>query len=208
MFLCTGDRKFVKKIRRIFPDKEVTVINDAALLENKGIQKGKEMVVLDLEPGFENMGLFPEKLPVLTCPCIALSNVPAYEEAVRLMQYGIRGYGNKYMLPENFRQTVASVAAGQLWLIPSILNKFIKNLAVPPAAPDDNPRKEAEEFWKQISKREKEVALFIAEGLSNQEIADTMFVSLRTVKAHLTSVYNKTGCRDRMDLALKVNQMK
>ncbi|MDD9300993.1 MAG: response regulator transcription factor [Desulfobacter sp.] len=180
------------------------MINDAALIADKGIQTGKEMVVIDLEPGFENMGLFPEKMPLLTCPCIALSNVPAYEEAVRLMQFGIRGYGNKYMLPENFRQTVASVSAGQLWLIPFILNKFIQNMAVPGHPESD---KERLAFWTKISKREKEVAQLIAKGFSNQEIADKMFVSLRTVKAHLTNIYGKTGCRDRMDLALKVNQM-
>ncbi|MCG8684772.1 MAG: response regulator transcription factor [Desulfobacterales bacterium] len=204
MFLCTGDQKFVKEVKKIIPDEEITVINDAVLITDKGIKSGKEMVVIDLEPGFKDMKVFPEKMPVMTCPCIALSNVPTYEEAVRLMQYGIRGYGNKYMLPENFRQTISAVSAGQLWLIPSILNQFIQNMA----QPDPKPVSEAKAFWEKISKREKEVALFIAKGLANQEIADTMFVSLRTVKAHLTNIYAKTGCRDRMELALKVNQVK
>ncbi len=205
MLLCTGDPKFVKKTQTIFPGERVRTIGAEVLLGDQGIQNGKELVVIDLEPGFNAMEQLPQRFPVLACPCLALSNVPSYEEAVALMAYGIRGYGNKYMLGENFRQAVSTVAAGQLWLMPSILNRFIQNMAAVPIAED---QADAAAFWAAVSKREKEVALYIAKGFSNQEIADAMFVSLRTVKGHLTSIYGKTGCRDRMELALRVNQMK
>jgi len=205
MFLCTGDPKFVQKTQTIFPGEAVRTIRAGALLDDRKIQDGKEMVIIDLEPGFNAMEHLPNRFPVLTCPCLALSNVPSYEEAVALMAYGIRGYGNKYMLGENFRQAVSTVATGQLWLMPSILNRFIQKMAVSPATEGG---KDAAAFWAAVSKREKEVALYISKGFSNQEIADAMFVSLRTVKGHLTSIFGKTGCRDRMDLALRVNQMR
>ena len=53
-----------------------------------------------------------------------------------------------------------------------------------------------------LSKREQEVALFVAKGMSNQEVADKMYVSLRTIKAHLSSIYEKTGVRNRLELGL------
>lgn len=44
---------------------------------------------------------------------------------------------------------------------------------------------------------------YVAAGLSNKEIAEEMSITVRTVKAHLTSVFNKTGLRDRVALALR-----
>ena len=55
-----------------------------------------------------------------------------------------------------------------------------------------------------LSKREQEVAQYVAKGMSNQEMADKMFVSLRTVKAHLSSIYDKTGLRNRLELGLNL----
>jgi DNA-binding CsgD family transcriptional regulator len=61
-----------------------------------------------------------------------------------------------------------------------------------------------EEFRKRfgISAREWEVAASIASGASYKETADRLFISLSTVKAHLSSVYRKTGARDKIDLVL------
>ena len=44
----------------------------------------------------------------------------------------------------------------------------------------------------------------MARGLSNKELADRLYISVRTVKAHLTSIFSKTGVRDRLELAIKM----
>ncbi len=49
-----------------------------------------------------------------------------------------------------------------------------------------------------LSEREREVILLIAEGLSNQEIADRLFISLATVKTHINNIFNKLGVSNRM----------
>jgi DNA-binding NarL/FixJ family response regulator len=59
-------------------------------------------------------------------------------------------------------------------------------------------------FPETLSKREDEVVQLVANGLSNKEIADKLFISVRTVKAHLTSIFSKTGFRDRLELAVKM----
>jgi DNA-binding NarL/FixJ family response regulator len=46
----------------------------------------------------------------------------------------------------------------------------------------------------------------VANGLSNKEIADKLFISVRTVKAHMTSIFSKTGFRDRLELAVKMRR--
>jgi len=54
---------------------------------------------------------------------------------------------------------------------------------------------------KGISGREREVLELLFEGKTNQEIADGLFISLSTVKTHLSSIFNKTGTRNRMEVA-------
>jgi DNA-binding CsgD family transcriptional regulator len=58
----------------------------------------------------------------------------------------------------------------------------------------------------EISKREKEVILEICEGLSNQQIADKLFISLQTVKDHTHRIYGKTFCTSRAQLIRMVNE--
>jgi DNA-binding CsgD family transcriptional regulator len=58
----------------------------------------------------------------------------------------------------------------------------------------------------EISKREKEVILEICSGLSNQQIADKLFISLQTVKDHTHRIYGKTNCSSRAQLISTVNE--
>lgn len=57
-----------------------------------------------------------------------------------------------------------------------------------------------------LSKRERQVCEKVLSGQTNQQIADSLFVSERTVKAHLTSSFQKLGVKDRLQLVLKVQR--
>lgn len=58
-----------------------------------------------------------------------------------------------------------------------------------------------------ISKREEEVILLVCQGLTNQEIADALFISLKTVKDHNYRIFQKTGVRNRVELAQLVRNL-
>jgi len=58
-----------------------------------------------------------------------------------------------------------------------------------------------------ISKREEEVILLVCQGLTNQEIADALFISLKTVKDHNYRIFQKTGVRNRVELAQLVSRL-
>lgn len=136
----------------------------------------------------------------ISFPIIALTSVPNFQEATQLLQYGIRGYGNRKMRKENLAQAIENAKEGQLWLPPSIVTQLISTVGNNQAKVPENKHNLAT-----LSKREAEVANYIAAGMSNQEIADKMFISLRTVKAHLSSIYSKTGLRNRLELGLHFN---
>ena len=60
--------------------------------------------------------------------------------------------------------------------------------------------------WRRaVSAREAEVAQAVAAGKSNREVAEQLFISERTVKAHLGAVFEKLGVRDRLQLALRLS---
>ena len=75
-----------------------------------------------------------------------------------------------------------------------------KNFVVTVKSPDFN--RSLEHFIKQykISKRETEIVHLVCHGKSNQEISDSLFISLQTVKDHIHHIYLKTGVRNRVQL--------
>jgi len=157
---------------------------------------GGDVLIVDLKACHE------KELPPLALPTVALTTVPAFEEAVRLLQRGIRGYGNRHMHRENLMQAVTAVREGQVWLPPDIISKVIT--AIPPNGNGNGRAKPQPTVHEKLSKREDEVVQLVGSGLSNREIADKLFISVRTVKAHLTSIFAKTGYRDRLELAVKM----
>jgi len=192
IIICTRDAALVETCRQLAGGREKTG-RLAEVGQLPQLDTGAEdLLIIDLKAFRE------ADLPQLACPAIALSEVPDFRQAMRLQRRGVRGYGNRHMLFENLKQAAAAVRAGQVWMPPAIVNQMIRSIS--PA------ESEAEQplSLEQLSKREREVADLVAQGLSNQEIADKLYISVRTVKAHLTSIFSKTGCRDRLELAVGI----
>ena len=132
---------------------------------------------------------------------VALSDEPRDEEGVIALQAGASGYCNGYASPEVLRQVALTVGEGGVWLGQSLLQRLVRAAAQqvqhPPLVPDS---------WKALlTEREVAVALAVATGASNKEIADSLGITERTVKAHLSSAFEKLQVRDRLQLTLLVN---
>lgn len=189
----TEDKGLVDTLYELFGKEHVTVFSDSSRLNDAELLS-TDLLLVDL---------LHSKIPVLKDNQIniaTLSLIPKFEEAVFLMQSGVRGYGNRKMMAENLRQMINTVLTGQLWMPPDILAQLIGGLGSGPK------KTSSSSFIKDLSKREQEVAKFVEQGLTNQKIADKMYVSLRTVKAHLSSIYDKTGIKNRLELAVKLKE--
>lgn len=182
------DRRFIKLCTDTFAPQQV--LSAVSFIELMSVREPmpEDIVLADIT----NVG--PFDITKLKCNVLVLTDVPKFNEAITLMRYGIRGYGNRAMHTENLRQAVSSVASGQVWMPPFIISKLITSL------PDEEPQ---EEGLTDLSDRELQVARHVAAGLTNREIAEEMGITVRTVKAHLTSIFNKTGLRDRVALAIR-----
>lgn len=188
----TKDGKLLDQLVGGYGTDNVTSLLDLESLQEDGV-RSTGVVIIDLKYN---------RLPIgnnFTSPTIVLAAVPVFSEAFKVLQLGGRGYGNRLMRQANLQQAIENVNNGQIWLPPSIISKLIDVVGKEDSLVSEKSR---DKVLTILSKREQEVALFVAKGMSNQEVADTMFLSLRTIKAHLSSIYEKTGFRNRLELGL------
>lgn len=117
------------------------------------------------------------------------------------IEAGASGFLLKDTPPRELIDAVRVVAAGDAMLSPSHTQALLDRFA---DAGRETRREAAKALLAKLSPREHEVALALAEGLSNAEIGARLFCSEATVKTHLTRVFTKTGDANRVRLALLV----
>ena len=130
-------------------------------------------------------------------PIVVLSNVPDNTQGMAVLGAGASGYCSALSLPAVLRQVAGVVLHGGLWVGPELMRRFMQGLSTHNTGPQ--PALEV------LSQRERQVAEAASRGSTNKEIARTMGITERTVKAHLSAVFDKLGVRDRMQLSLLVN---
>jgi len=135
------------------------------------------------------------------CPNTAVLILSAYDSDAFVfasLEAGATGYLLKSCRADELAQAVRAVHAGGSALHPNVARKLVDRFAQPrgrTAAQAQLPQKE----WEELSERELEVLRLTARGMTNRDIARTLSIGLRTVQAHLSSVFNKTGSRSRTE---------
>jgi DNA-binding NarL/FixJ family response regulator len=109
----------------------------------------------------------------------------ADDEVFRAIRGGARGYLLKGSPAAEIAQAIRLVHAGESYLTPRIASKLVDGFA--------QPRGRAG----LLSARERGVLRLVAAGLSNKQIAETLSISERTVKFHVTAIFNKLGAENR-----------
>lgn len=124
---------------------------------------------------------------------------------------GAGGYCLKDVDPERLYSAIRSVTAGDIWLDATIAGKVLRQYSpagTPQVSQDQDKVKEAgpatklQQLPEPLSPRELEVLAQVVEGLSNQEIADKLFISLATAKTHVRNILNKLAVDDRTQAAV------
>lgn len=138
----------------------------------------------------------------LRWPVVAMVGVPEEAEAFSLLNAGVHGYCHVKAAPEQLREIALVVEHGGLWMPLELMQRFLAlSTRVIPAAAPDSPQ------LNDLTSRELMVAEQVAHGASNREIAEALEITERTVKAHLSAIFEKLGVRDRVQLALRMNNI-
>jgi len=107
------------------------------------------------------------------------------DDVFRAIRGGARGYLLKGAPAAEIARAIRQVHAGESFLSPRIAAKLVKGVTLPPGRSG------------LLSARELGVLRLVAAGLSNRQIAETLTISERTVKFHVTAIFNKLGADNR-----------
>lgn len=129
---------------------------------------------------------------------LVLSTHPSDEVARQALAAGCSGYAHAYSTPTTLTNILHSIATGNIWMGRSLLQRLLQDV-------DARLPEPGMQWAEQLSRREQEVARFAAMGESNAEIAERLSISERTVRAHLSAIFEKLQVQDRLMLALKVH---
>ncbi|MBE3022408.1 response regulator transcription factor [Campylobacter sp. RM13119] len=127
-----------------------------------------------------------------------IANEPKFAQGKALLTLGAKGYANSHMQEIHVNDAIKTIQEDKAWLYPEFIQEMITEMT----SGQKNDLEVNESSLANLSEREKEMAQLIYEGLSNQKISEQTGITLRTVKAHTASIYNKLGVKDRIGLVL------
>ncbi|MDR0921376.1 MAG: response regulator transcription factor [Lactobacillales bacterium] len=114
------------------------------------------------------------------------------EKVYPAIEAGASGYLLKTSSASEIANAIRATFSGERVLEPEVTNKMMEHLS----------RKKEPELYEELTNRENEVLQLIAQGRSNQEIADELFITLKTVKTHVSNILAKLEVEDRTQAAI------
>lgn len=197
--LLADDHQLLRQaLRRAFEDAGLTVVGEAAD-GAEAVRLAEELqpdvVVMDVTmpvlDGVEATRRLHGRFPGLPIVVLTMHG----EDALRreAIDAGASGFLTKDVSMHDVIRTVVEAAGGAVDLSPALAESILHEMREPaPERPASSP----------LTKREEEVLQLIADGLSTIEVAKELFISGKTVKNHLASIYEKLDARDRTQAVL------
>ena len=166
------------RIRELRPD---VVLMDVRMPEMDGLQATREVVA---DPQLRDVRV------------LVLTTFDEDEHVFEAIRAGAAGYLLKDVSPTDLRQGIRVVAGGESLLSPSVTRTVLQSLADRlQAAVDDTP-------LQALTEREREVLALVGRGLSNQEIAQELFLSPATARTYVSRLLTRLDARDRARLVV------
>ena len=191
----------------------IQVVGEAAdgveILE-KAIHLEPDIILLDFKlPRMDGLTVLRNiRDRALRAKVIMFASSDSKDDFVEAMKLGCSGILLKENPTSLIEKSIQRVQAGEIWLDSNTTAAVIRHFASPkdfPAAHTSSTsgsNNKSSRERAQLSQREREIIILIAQGYKNKEIAEKMFITEQTVKNHLHNVFDKLGVSDRLELAL------
>ncbi|MBR6127870.1 response regulator transcription factor [bacterium] len=168
------------------------------IVENNSV----DLIVMDLGlPGMDGIEATKEiKVKNKDVKIVVLTSHNDEQEVLNCLKAGANAYCSKEINPKRLIQVVQSVLDGAAWFDPSI-SHIVLNAASQTQDRSEEKQKPEKDYG--LTSRETQILKLITEGYSNIEIAQELFVSINTTKAHVASILQKLEVDDRLQAALK-----
>lgn len=178
------------------PDMDVVAeAEDGAQAVAMAGEQKPDVVLMDIRmPGMDGLDATRRLLASHEPPrVLILTTFDLNEYVYEAMKSGASGFLLKDVRPEQLAEAVRTVAAGDALLAPAITRRLIEEFVRRPP-----PGQRAPAELDELTDRELDVLRLLTKGLSNNEIAQALFVSEATVKTHVTRILAKLDLRDRV----------
>ena len=160
-----------------------------------------DVILMDIRmpimDGVEATKIIKEKYPNVKVLILTTFNEDEY--IFEGLKNGADGYLLKDIGSEELAKGIQMVYEGNVLLQPEVAKKMVGAI--------DRRKHDNDHIFKELTKREYEIALLVGQGKSNKEIGQTLFITEGTVKNHLTKILDKLKLRDRTQLALLVKSL-
>lgn len=160
-------------------------------------QSGRQLVVIDHALKLWQDSRWAEVSAGMHC--VVASTSPNDTEGQQVLASGARGYIQAYAPTPTLERVLEHVQVGEVWIGQSLLSRLLSTIS------EKMPENVAPVWHHGLTVREIDVAQRAALGHSNQLIADDLGISERTVRAHLSAIFEKLQVTDRLMLSLKVH---
>jgi DNA-binding NarL/FixJ family response regulator len=187
--------------------KVVGEANDGRLAVDNILSMKPEVVLMDIGlptmDGIEVTKKVKELAP--DCKVIMLTSHDSDRDVFAALAAGADGYCLKEVSGTQLAMAIRCVADGAAWLDPGVASRVLKACAVGGNVPQAavSMTKQQSGAQQTLSQRELDVLKLVVDGLSNQEIADKLVVSVETVKTHMRHIMEKMAVSDRTQAAVK-----
>lgn len=152
-----------------------------------------DVVLMDVNmPGTD--GIVATRVIKREMPSVRVVALTIYEdeEVIEMVKAGVSAYVLKDVAGSELIDTIYKVMNGEVVIHPRVANRLVRELT----------RSDQKKDTVRLTKRERDVLNCLVKGHSNKEMADSMFISEKTVKNHLTSIFRKLGVKDRTQAAV------
>lgn len=154
------------------------------------------VVVMDISMpgmgGIEATQLVKERYPAVNVLALTMHEDESY--VFKLLRAGASGYVLKRAAAQDLVQAVRAAAKGEAFLYPSVARKVVEDYLKRVEAGEERARYDG------MTEREKEILTLIAQGLSNKQIGERLYISIKTVQTHRAHILEKLGLHDRTEL--------
>jgi two-component system response regulator DegU len=201
-------RGMVHVVKEGFPDADVVEAESAASALELMRAKTADLALVDVRmPDLDGLELL--RAMKTEWPDVPVIMVSTYENAPyvkRALSDGAAGYLLKDATPEDLGQAISvAISGGGNVLSPRVIQNLFEDVESPGESASGHGRHRRTEY--NLTQREHDILALLAEGRSNRSIAQHLYLSEKTVKAHLASVFRKLGVTNRTQAAMMAVQL-
>lgn len=212
ILLATRDTELINRCRRaVSAEHHLDVADGVVGLLARIKASSPSVILLDgelLDPPIEQQA-GQIVAAAATGRVIVMTSTFSEDEEIALLKAGVKGCCRRGIDPESLEQVLSVTHGGGVWVTRSLLPRLVTELRRYAEAQRPAPDKTmASDKLSALTPREKEIVRLIVGGSSNKQVATALDISERTVKGHLSNVFQKLGVSDRLKLVLYVTDGK